>query len=261
MARFSGYTGYIGRSVLAYIRHVFNLIAFFYRICMLFFYRPTEGRRALRRVVVEQMYFTGVQALPLIIPIALIMGSMLLIQFSRISGQYDLGKVTIILLVREIGPLVTAILVILRSATAVTIETSYMKVLNEIEAIEMAGIDPMRILCIPRLIGITFAILYLFIIFDLVSIIGGYAVVMAFTYIPMGNLLGQIAKAITMSDIIVGIVKAICFGITITVVCLYYGFGAKKQMTNIPKVTTNAAIECFFYILVINVAISGIFYL
>ena len=82
------------------------------------------------------------ESLPIIIPIALIIGCILIIQFVKVSGQYDLGKTTVLLIVRELGPIITAFLVILRSATAVTIEIGYMNTLHEIEAIEMAGIDP-----------------------------------------------------------------------------------------------------------------------
>jgi len=253
--------GYIGRRAIGSLDHIINIFAFNYRLSSLFFNRPLEGRALLRRVIFEQIYFTAYQALILIIPIALIIGSTLIIQFTLLSGQYDLGKVMIVLIVRESGPVITAILVILRSATAVTTEISYMNVLHEIDAIEMAGIDPMRFICLPRLIGITTAILCLFIVFDLVSILGGYAVVWAVTHIKMGNFLGQIGKAITVTDISVGIIKALCFGITITISCLIHGFSHKEQITDIPSGTSKAAVACFFYCLVINVIISILFYL
>ena len=186
---------------------------------------------------------------------------MVIIQFAKISGQYDFGRISVLLIVRELGPIITALLVILRSATAVTIEISYMRVLHELEAIEMAGMDPIRIVCLPRLIGITFAMLCLFIVFDLVSIMGGYAIVWMVTYIPIGNYLYQIAKSITFSDILVGTIKAVLFGFAITMTSLYRGFEMKRQITEVPVATSQAAIECFFYCLVINVFISFIFYL
>lgn len=209
----------------------------------------------------EQVYFTAVQALPTVILFALITGSMLIFQFAKMTGQYDLGKTAVLILVREIGPIMTAILVILRSATAVTIEISYMNVLHEIEAIEMTGIDPFRILGLPRLIGITSAILFLFIVFDIAAILGGYAMVWIVTDIPIGNFLWQIAKAISVSDIAVGIVKALLFGITITVTSLYHGFEAIKQMPTVPIKTSRAAVECYFFCLLFNVWTSLLFYL
>ncbi len=253
--------GYIGRRTLKSFKHILDLFAFNYRIFKLIFKRQKTGRVLIRRVILEQVYFTAVQALPLIIPVALILGSMLIIQFSRVSNQYDIGKTMVLLIIRELGPGITALLVILRSATSIAIETGYMKVFHEIDTIEMAGIDPIRMICLPRLIGITTAIICLFIIFDLVSILGGYTIIWIFTYINLGDFLGQMGKAIIPTDIIVGMVKALCFGIIITVTCLYRGFNVKKNITGLPLATSKAAIECFFYCLIINVVISIVFYM
>lgn len=255
------FLGYIGRRTLTLLDHFLSLAAFTYRMLILIIRRPREGRSVDRWGSIDQIYFTGVQALPIIIPISLIIGCGLIVVFSTVHGQYDMGKMAVILIIRELGPFITAIVVILRSATAVTIEISYMNAFNELDAIEMAGIDPMRLLGVPRLVGITTAIICLFVIFDLVSIVGGYSVVWALTYLPMGNLLEQIGKAITMTDIAVGLIKAICFGIIITVICLYYGFKAEKRITHIPQVTSGTAVECFFFCLVLNIGISAAFYM
>lgn len=254
-------TGHIGRKTLEFVNHILNTFAFTYRILRLIFKRPVTGRVLVRRITLEQIYFTCVESLPIIIPIALIIGCILIIQFAKVSGQYDLGKTTVLLIIRELGPIITAFLVILRSATAVTIEIGYMNTLHEIEAIEMAGIDPMLVICVPRLVGIVSAVLCLFIVFDLVSIIGGYVLIWTFTYIPIENFLPQIAKSISGTDIAVGIVKAICFGIIITVTSLNHGFGIKKQVTEIPVGTSRAALESVFYCLVSNIIISAIFYM
>jgi phospholipid/cholesterol/gamma-HCH transport system permease protein len=253
--------GYIGRRAITSINHFLNLAAFTLRLISLIFRHQKDGRTMVRRVIVEQIYFTAVQALPIIVPFALIIGSMHIIQLSQLSGQVDTGKAMVLSIVREIGPLITALVVILRSATAVTIETSYMKIFHEIEALEMVGIDPMRIICLSRLVGITSAILSLFIIFDLVAIIGGYGIVWMITYIPMGNFFDQILKGITATDIFVGLLKAVFFGVVITVVCLYHGFESKKQITEIPLATSRSSVECFLYCLGINIFVSVIFYL
>ena len=254
-------TGYIGRKAINSINHVLDLFAFTYRILAMVLVRPVSGRTLIGRVIIQQLYFTAVQALPLILPIALLVGSAIIIQFAKLSGQYDFGRISVLLIVREVGPFVTAMIVILRSATAVTIEVSYMRVLHELDAMEMSGLDPMRIVCVPRLVGITSAMLGLFIVFDLVSILGGYAAVWLLTYIPMGGFLYQIAKAITLADIAVGLLKAILFGIVITVTCLYRGFEMKHQITDVPVATSRSSIECFLYCLVINAFISIVFYL
>jgi phospholipid/cholesterol/gamma-HCH transport system permease protein len=161
---------------------------------------------------------------------------------------------------REIGPLITAIIVILRSATAVTIEMSYMNVLNEIESLEMAGIDPLNTLCLPRLLGITTAVVSLVLVFDLMAIIGGYVIVKGMTTLPVEGFFQQIAKGVVGDDIAVGLLKSILFGMAITGTCLYHGLTPKDQITQVPIATSRAAVDCFFYCLVINIFISFIFY-
>ncbi len=254
-------SGYIGRKGIHYFSHILNLMAFTYRILLIFLVDLKKGKRIVIKSTVEQIFFTSVQALTIIIPIALIIGTVLILQFIMLSGQYDLGKIAVLLIVREIGPLFTALIIILRSATAVTIEIGYMNVLNEIEFLEMSGIDPLKYLCIPRLIGITSAIFCLFVIFDIVAIFGGYAIVWLFTDLHVQTFMGKMAKAVTGTDIFVGLIKAVTFGFIVTIICLYHGFRTKKQITHIAMGTSKAALECFFFSLVANIIISGIFYL
>jgi len=253
--------GRIGRRTILAANHIFTLMALTCRLVGLAVKSPPQGRALVKKVISEQVYFTAIQALPLVIPIALILGSALIAQFTKLSGQYDPGKLMVVLVVRELGPMITALLVILRSATSVTIELGYMGVLHEIEAVEMAGIDPLRLICVPRLIGITSAILSLFIVFDLVAILGGYLIVWIFTYAPVGSFFNQITKALTATDIFVGMIKALCFGMTITVTSLYHGLQTHRRITDIPSATSKAAIACFFYCILINVFISLLFYM
>jgi phospholipid/cholesterol/gamma-HCH transport system permease protein len=261
MKSLDNWAGVLGRQTLASIDRLMALCALIMRLIVIAMPMPRDGRALVRRVIVEQVYFTAVQALPVIIPVALIIGSMMIIQFSQLSGQIDLGKLVVVLVLREIGPIITAIVVILRSATAVTIETSYMGVLGEIDALEMAGIDPMFTICFPRLVGITSAIVSLVLVFDLMAIVGGYTIVKGLTMLPVEGFFQQIAKGVTGSDIGVGALKGIFFGITITGTCLFHGLSRKKQITQVPIATSRAAVGCFFYCLVINIFISFIFYI
>jgi len=254
------FVGALGRKTIRSANRLMDLCALTYRLTAIAFPLPRTGRALIKRVIVEQVHFTAVQALPVIIPVALITGSMLIVQLSQLSGQVDLGKLVVLLVLREMGPLVTAIIVILRSATAVTIEMSYMCVLHEIDALEMAGIDPLHTVCFPRLVGITTAIVSLILVFDLMAIIGGYAIVSGTTTLPVEGFFQQIAKGVVGADIAVGLLKGLFFGVTITVTCLYHGLARKNQITQVPVATSRAAVDCFFYCLVINIFISLIFY-
>ncbi|RLB88909.1 MAG: hypothetical protein DRH10_06840 [Deltaproteobacteria bacterium] len=256
--------GVIGRHTLKSLNHLLELLAFSCRIIAILFKRPRQGRKLVLKFSLEQIYFTAVQALSVMIFIALVTGGILIMQlaghFAAGESKYVLGKVVVILIVRELGPLFTALIVILRSAVAVTAETSYMTILGQLDALELQGIDPFYLLCLPRLIGITASMLCLFLIFDTVAIFGGYGIAWAATSIPMENFLKETFKALSAIDITMGIAKAVLFAFIITVTSLYHGFGIKKDVTRIPRETSRAAVQSLIYCLFVDIAISAFFY-
>jgi phospholipid/cholesterol/gamma-HCH transport system permease protein len=254
-------TGYVGKNFLQGIGYLLNLCAFALRLLRAMVRRPAPGANHIHRAAIEQVYFSGAQALPLVILVAMITGFMLMGQFARLSGQYDLGKLTVFLIIRELGPIITALLVILRTATAVTVEIGHMNLFHEIAAMEASGADPLHRLGVPRMIGITAAVLLLVIVFDIVSILGGYLFSELITDIPVTNFLKNVGNAVSASDVAVGIVKAVFFGLTISIVCLYQGFRIRTQADSLSYAVSRSAIDASLFCLVVNVLISIVFYL
>lgn len=252
--------GRTGRQTLAFLDYNTRIFALTWRLFLLVFSMQREGRIMVRRGVVEQVYFTAVQALPVIIPIALIIGIPLILQLSLLAGQHDTGQIAVILVVREMGPILTALIVTLRSATAVTIELGYMSVLREIEALEMAGIDPLRLICLPRLVGITMAIVCLFVVFNLVAILGSSALILSFSDVQVSAFLFSFTQAITGLDIVVSFIKAFSFGIIISVICMFRGLSCHGNFTWIAINTSKACMESFFFCLLTNIFITVVFY-
>ncbi len=255
------FVGFLGRQTGVRLNRYADQSAFLYRILRQIVVNPKAGRMLRTRIVVEQIYFTAVEALWIVIPIALLLGSMMILQLSDVAAQHDLGRVTVALLIREFGPLITALIVVLRSATAVTIETGYMKVLNEIEALELQGINPLDILYVPRMIGITVSMFCLITIFCITAVLGGYAIAWALTTLPLQNLLFQIGKAITGLDIAVVALKALFFGVGITVISLHHGLAVQKGITEVPVATSRGAVACLYYCLSVNVILFAAFFL
>ncbi|MFH2097998.1 MAG: ABC transporter permease, partial [Pseudomonadota bacterium] len=249
--------GRMGRTFLEGLAHFLALFAMARRLLILTLVQPRTGRRLVSRIAVEQVHFSAVQALTVLLPTAVIVGSLLVAQFSKIAGVYDLGRVAVLLLVREMGPVITALIVILRSGIAVTVEVSYMRVLHEIEAVEMGGMDPLRLIAYPRMAGITVAMLCLFFLFDLAAVFGGYTANWLLTDLTLDQFMSQVGKAVTGADIAVGALKALSFGIIISVVSLYRGFTVERRMTAIPANCSAAAMESMFYCLVMNIFISS----
>ena len=255
------YVGYIGRQTVQRLNRYADQAAFFYRILRQIVVNPRVGRQLRIRIVVEQIYFTAVEALWIVIPISLLLGGMMILQFADFAAQYDLGKITVALLIREFVPLITALVVILRSATAMTIETGYMNVLHEMEALELQGMDPLDILSVPRMIGIVISMFCLITICCITSVLGGYAIAWALTTLPLKDLLSQIGKAITGMDIAVVALKSLFFGMGITVISLYHGLAIGRGITEIPVAASRGAVACLFYCMMVNFILYAAFFL
>jgi phospholipid/cholesterol/gamma-HCH transport system permease protein len=255
----------IGKQTIQSLDHFLNVLAFFHRIAGIIIRWPKAGRKLLFRFSLEEIYFTAIQALPVLVFLALITGSTMIIQFAQrfatLEGRFILGDLMVLLVVRELGPLFTALIVILRSAVAVTAEISHMNVSGELDALELQGIDPVYLIGLPKIVGITVAIFFMFVVFDMVAILGGYCITWIATDMPIEYFLDGIGKTVSGVDIAVGIVKAVLFGLTISVVSLNRGFRVRKTVTQIPMETSKAAIECLLYCLFIGVIISACFYI
>lgn len=224
-----------------------------------------SGSRMMVRTLVQQVYFTGVQSLELICSIALLVGGLVVIQgiaqLTRVGSRETLATLLTVVVIREVGPLLTAVIVTLRSGSAIAIEMGYMTVLHEIESIEMQGIHPLHLLAIPRLLGVTMTVICLFVFFDVVSIFGGFFAAWALVDISLWSLFTDLARQLSGTDFIVGLVKATLFGITISLVCLFQGFNVGKAITNIPPRVSRAMVDCFIFCIFLNVLISAMFYL
>ena len=261
----TGFSGLTGRWFLDKLTYPFLLSALFFRIFMTFLTHFGKGRRMIRRNVIQQIYLTGVQSLALIVAVGLLLGTIVILQsvsqLEIVGSEEVVGSLLVVVIIRELGPLITAVVVILRSGTAISIELGYMKVLKEIQTLRMLGINPIHLIAVPRLMGLIISLISLFVIFDLVAILGGTVDAWILTGMPISSLLDNVAKAITEMDIIVGLVKVIFFGAIITLVSVFRGLSVGESITEVPPATSKSAVECFLLCLIFNVLLSGIFYI
>lgn len=261
----SWFFGYTGQSVADRARHLSNIMGLLARLVYIFFKERKVGQRLIREVIVQQIYVTGIQSLGIISLVALVFGFLVIIQslgqLTRVGSEEFLGTLLVAVVIREIGPLMTTLIVILRSGMSLSVEIGYMHVLKEMLAIRMLGIDPLHFVVLPRVVGVTLAIICLFVYFDAVAITGGYLFAWLFTGTPFSVLLPSFPRAITGFDVIVGFVKALSFGLIISLVCTYQGYLAQRAITEVPPATARAAVQCLVYCFVLNVIISSFFYL
>lgn len=267
----------VQRSVNAFFERYFprsGFTKFLLGVSDFFWFSRTVFRSALQlrgkhldtfvRVVVNQVRFTGAQALPMLSLIALSIGATTIIQaitFLPKLGQDDfIGNLLRLVIVREVGPLITAIIVLARSGSAITAEMCTQKMHREIESMEMLGINPYLIMVLPRLAGGAISVVLLIIYFDVIAIIGGYLISMMVTSFPFSTFVDHLARSITMTDLLSTLVKSVLSGVVIPLTCTYYGF-KPQSLFQIPIFVSKAVIRSLFVVFLLNAFVSVFFYL
>src|SRR5436853_6708362 len=158
--------------------YLLDLLAFYALAARTFFLGGHAGRRLGAEERNHQIFEAGVQALPLLIIVAALVGGIILgqaiDQLKLVGAGESIGNLLVVIVIRELGPLIPALLVLGRSGTATTVTLFNMRLNGEINALESMGIDPMKYLVLPRLEGITTAVVCLSILFNLFVVLGAY---------------------------------------------------------------------------------------
>jgi phospholipid/cholesterol/gamma-HCH transport system permease protein len=256
--------GAIGRSFIEMVNQGFRMAGFLYIIFSVAWRHRKDGRKVIFQDVISQIYFTGVQSMPLVFVVALLLGGLLIIQSAEhltSVGEEFFGTLVNVIIIRELGPLLTAIIVLLRSGAAVATEMGYMAVLKETKGIEMMGINPVHYLAVPRVIGISISMICLFVCFNIISILGGMLLTWMITNLEMSNLIKELSQSIGAVDLFVGMTKSLFFGVFVSLVSLYHGFNAAGALTSIPPRVSRAMVEGLILCISFSALISALFYL
>lgn len=220
--------------------------------------------RSLYTIVVNQTKFTGIDAIKYIVGGALILGGTVIIQatqnFPKIGIDEFLGNLLVVIIARELGPLLTAIIVISRSGSAMAAEISIQKEMKEIRALELMGIDTKLYIVFPRIIASIIAIFTLIILFDIVAFLGGYLISLTAIYIPFEQFAVSILDAFSFEDLAITILKSVIYGIVIPLISCYYGIKPVSSF-QIPIFVSKAVITTLLYVFIINAIISVMFYM
>jgi phospholipid/cholesterol/gamma-HCH transport system permease protein len=219
--------------------------------------------RSIYMIAVNQTRFTGIDALPLIMLIALLFGATVIIQatknFPKFGIEEFIGNLLVLIIARELGPLATAMIVISRSGSAIAAEIATQRQNKEILSLELMGIDTKLFIVLPRIIASTIAIFSLIAIFDLTAFFGGYLISLTTVFIPIDIFFGSLLNAVSFVDITITIVKSIIYGILVPLICCYYGFMPRSEF-EIPIYVSHAVVRTLLIIFVINGFISALFY-
>ena len=221
------------------------------------------GRKITSPVLLSQIYFTGVEALPILAVISLSIGAAVVLQGVTLFPQFGQGELTykilILVITRELGPLLTALILAARSGSAITTELGNMVVDHEIEAYIAAGINPITHLAAPRLFGVTVAMVFLNLYFNLFGLFGSCWIGSLIHGIPLGEYLGNLVLVMTAEDVIVSFVKSVCFGVILGTVATYFGFQVDRAVTEVPQKTIKSLGASMTLCVLVNTVISILF--
>lgn len=242
------------------VQYAFNMFLTTYLVLKSLFIEGGHGKKLLLKNTFLQIYFTGIQALPIIITAGLVLGTATIVELSTLLPKFGAGKyvnqLAVIVVVRELIPILTALIIIGRSGTAMATELGNMKLNREIELLDSLGINTDYFLILPRLIGNIIAIICLTVIFNAVAICGGFIFAKIFTNVAGGIIFNELVSAISYQDLIISLVKAFIFGWVIAIVNCTQGLSVKKSFTEVPQVTTSGVVSSIIFCFISSIFIS-----
>jgi phospholipid/cholesterol/gamma-HCH transport system permease protein len=218
---------------------------------------------SLMSQVNRQILYTGVEAFSLVGAIAVLCGSAIvlvaMLNMPKLGvGEY-FGNILVIVVVGELGPFVTSLVVVGRSGSALAAYIGTMKVSREIDALEMMGIDPIQFLVQPAFVGIVVSIVCLNVYFITIAILGGLTVAQFVTGVPLGIFFDKILEALQFKDIFFSLLKSVAFGLIVALVSSWHGLNV-RNVRMVPIAALNAVVGSMFFTLAVNLMLSFAYY-
>jgi phospholipid/cholesterol/gamma-HCH transport system permease protein len=232
----------IGRTVIGSFGTLGYAARMFVRLVLEFF--PLLRRP---RLVTKQIHFLGNYSLLIIAVSGLFVGFVLGLQgyytLNRYGSEQALGLLVALSLVRELGPVVTALLFAGRAGTSLTAEIGLMKAGEQLTAMEMMAVDPLRVIVAPRFWGGIIAMPALAAIFSAVGVIGGYVVGVLMIGVDSGAFWSQMQGGVDVwRDVGNGVIKSVVFGFAVTFIALFQGYEAQPTPEGVSRATTKTVV-------------------
>ncbi len=223
------------------------------------------ARKPAIRVLTMQILFTGVEALGVIAVLSMSLGAVVIVQGLSLLPQFGQASLTytilIVVITRELGPILTAFIVAARSGTAIATELGTMAVNREIEAYIATGINPISFLVVPRVIGVTVSVLLLNVYFNVFGLAGSFFVSRLAAGVTLAEYTRELSAVLQLGDLIGSAIKSVIFGVLIALISSYHGLLVEQASTEIPQQAIRAVSRCFVLLIVVNVALTALYYL
>ena len=254
-------------------RRIGQLITLFLRSLASIFASNHNFKTDSRNIIL-QTFFTGIEIFPPLFTVATLFGTVTIIEVISLMGKMGMsdfvGNLLVVTIIRELGPIITAFLIAGRTGSSLTTYIGGMVINSEVDALATMGINPIRYLVMPSVIGGSIATVIMYIIFSSSAIGFGFLVTKGIIFIT-GNapnvqitwhyLSTEILKALTVPDFIFAIIKPLIFGIIITTNACYQALNIQRDIRQVPKATSRSVITSFLYVVLADVALSAFYFI
>jgi len=225
-----------------------------------------KGFSLVFEITLRQVYFTGVEALKVVVLISLALGTVVIVQIGTqlafLGGGIEfIVPILVLVMFRELGPLLTAIIVIGRSGTAIATELGNMVIAQEMDAIQAMGINPIYFIVTPRIIGVTIAVICLTTVFIAVGLLGGFGVSNLILPITFPAFLQALQNSLKANDLLFGFLKSLTFGLLIALTCTYHGLTVRYSSIEVPQAATRGVVSAMLFCFATNALLTVLFYL
>jgi len=225
---------------------------------------PFKGKFAKRQSIFEQMVFVGIQSMIIVLFVGLFTGIVIAMQsayqLARLGATIYVSAMVSISMARELGPVLTALVVAGRVGAAITAELGSMKVSEQIEALEIMALNPVRFLVVPRFLALIIMLPCLTILSDFVGIIGGFLVGVYNLKLNAYRYINFSFEFMVWKDVWTGLIKSVTFGAIISLVGCYMGLNTKGGAEGVGKATTLSVVTSFILIILFDCILTGVFF-
>ena len=251
----------IGRAAIRWVSNL-GASAVFLFLAILKIVRPKQLPK-----IIQQVYFIGARSSMIIMLVGLSTGMVMGLQFHRalvnVGAEGAIGTLVALSLVREMGPMLTAIMIAARAGSAITSEIGIQRISEQIDALDTMRIDPLRYLISPRIAASIISFPLLTALFDLIGILGGYISGVLLMGANASTYLHRVQASMDMKDVTEGFIKAVVFAVIVSTVCCYQGYFAHMRTDShgakaVGLATTSAVVLSCVLILVADYVLTSL---
>ncbi|MBN1615313.1 MAG: ABC transporter permease [Deltaproteobacteria bacterium] len=259
MKRISAAADQLGRAMMAAVEEMGKILLLFLSVVAWTFRPPLKARNILK-----QMEFVGVKSIFVVVLTGTFTGMVMALQgyhgFRMFSAESLVGSTVALGMTRELGPVLTSLMVTARAGSAMAAELGTMRVTEQIDALYVMAANPVKHLIVPRVIASVLMLPLLTVVSDFMGILGGYFVGVHLLHINEGIFVKNITKLVDLDDLYNGLIKAACFGLILSLIGCYKGFNTRGGAEGVGKATTEAVVFASITILISDYFLTAIMF-